>query len=203
MVDRKAAQKDFDAMAEFTSTAHFSYSDIHNQYITSGSSYDYKRVINEVSRIRNQTPEQTIEQLLDLGVLRYLPDGEFAIDVHETTRPGGGANYGVVLFDNNPDRPKVTYHEYGHSLQKIYESFDDETLSKLYTNVGLDISQEDKEDISDYTQYLNEMHAEAFAYSALLLRAKNGLEFLQISANAMHYAAYKTILGSKEKDTEF
>ena len=90
MVDEKIIEKDFDAMAEFTGTAHFSYSDIHNQHITSGSSYDYSRVINKVSKLRNQTPEQTTEQLIDVGVLKYLPEGEFAINVNETSRRGGG-----------------------------------------------------------------------------------------------------------------
>lgn len=204
MVDEKIIEKDFDAMAEFTGTAHFSYSDIHNQHITSGSSYDYSRVINKVSKLRNQTPEQTTEQLIDVGVLKYLPEGEFAINVNETSRRGGGVNFGgIVLFDNNPSMPLVTYHEYGHSLQSIYQPFDDKTMGWLYNNVGLDISKEDEGDVFDYMRYLHEMHADAFAYSSLLLRAKNSAEFLKISARAMFRAASQTIIGSKEKDTDY
>ncbi|MBQ8870924.1 MAG: hypothetical protein IJ019_06075 [Alphaproteobacteria bacterium] len=132
MVNKIGIQKDFDVLAEFTGTAAFSYNEIHNQYVTTSASYDYPRIIREVSKVRGWSHKKTKQELIKAGVLVYLSNGDFAIDVHSATRNGGGVNYaqGLVLFNFDKADSQVTYHEYAHSLQKVYDTFGKDNLKK-------------------------------------------------------------------------
>ncbi|MBE6450664.1 MAG: hypothetical protein E7016_01725 [Alphaproteobacteria bacterium] len=203
MVNEVGIQNDFDVLAEFTGTAAFSYNEIHNQYISTSTSYDYPRIIREVSKARGWSHEKTKQELIDAGVLVYLSNDEYAVDVHGTTRNGGGVNYnqGLVLFNFDKADSQSTYHEYAHSLQSIYETFNDNTLKQMYDNVGLDIKAESEFEKHDYTRYLKEMHADTFGFAALLLRAESLPEFLEISLRAMRRAAHMTVKGENQKNT--
>lgn len=197
-------QKDFDALAEFTGTAAIFYSDIHNEKVQTNTHYDYMKVISTVSKVRGWSEEKTITELEEKGVLKYQSDGDFVVNVGSGRNPGGGGNvdYGLVLFTYDDSRPEHIYHEYAHSLQHIYEVFDDTTIADMYQKSGVDMDKE-PEEAKDYRLYINEMHAEAFAYSAMLLRAKDTAEFVEIATKGLNYGTRNTKLGSKEKRTDY
>ncbi len=204
MVDEVLVKKDFEALAQYTKTPFFAYNDVHNENIPTDSRYDYPRIISEVSKLNGWSEIDTIKKLMDIGVLKYLSDGEFAVNVETSTRNGGGINYsGVVLFAYDYSNTATTYHEYAHSLQKITNVFDTDTVKKMYDNVGENYDKTRQSEIGDYLNYLNEMHSEAFAYSVMLLRAKDTTEFLEISKNALDYAMWQTENGNKEKYTRY
>ena len=197
-------QKDFDALAEFTGTASFTYCDIHNENVQTDTHYDYMKVISGVSKARGWSEEKTINELEKNGVITYQSDGNFVVNINESIKKGGGANYKgrIALFCYDDRRPEYFYHEYAHSLQDIYEVFDDTTIAEMYKKSGSDVKKE-AEEVDDYRFYINEMHAEAFAYSAMLLRAKDTIDFVKIAARGLDYGTRNTKLGSKEKKTSY
>jgi len=205
MVDKTGIKKDFEALAEFTGTAAFAYSDIHNQSINTASYYDYPRLISEISRVRGWAQSKTIQELINNKILVYSADGEFFINVGQSTRTGGGVsiNNGLVLFTHSSENASTIYHEYAHSLQEIYEPFDKDTIKKLYNDVKLDVRNILTNDVDDYKYYLNEMHAEAFAYCTLLLRAKSAKDFMDIAYQAIRYGVAATVAGNNEKLTDY
>lgn len=204
MVDEAFVRKDFEALAQYTKTPFFAYNDIHNENVPTASRYDYSRIISELSKLNGWSEIDTIKKLMDIDVLKYLSDGEFAVNVETSTRNGGGINCsGVVLFVYDYSDSATTYHEYAHSLQKITNVFDTDTVKKMYDNVGENYDETRQSEIGDYVSYLNEMHSEAFAYSVLLLRAKDTTEFLEIAKQSLDYAMAQTEIGNKEKDTRY
>ena len=205
MVDEVAIKKDFEKLAEFTGSAAFAYSDIHSQYVTTGTSYDYPKVIREVSRLKGWTQEKAKEELIKARVLQYTPEGEFIVNVGSSTRGGGGINYsqGLVLFSYDASDSQTIYHEYAHSLQNIYDTFGDEAFAQLYDNVGLDVNKESEFEKRDYKRYLKEMHSDTFGFAALLLRSEDRVEFLKIAMQAMRRAAIMTVHGDSERYTDY
>lgn len=202
-------QKDFDALAEFTGTAAIFYSDIHNENVeSSNTGYDYTTLVYRVSKARGWTEAQTIDELERIGVLKYQTDGNFVINLAESTKRGGGANHnnGTVLFCYDEQNPSVIYHEYAHSLQNIHNTISGSAVSKLYSDVGLHISKEQEknaDEIQDYFRYLNEIHADIFAYSAMLLRAKDTKEFIKFAVDALDRGTHTTIKGFFSKEMEY
>ena len=195
-------KKDFERLAALTGTASFAYEELHNENVNNYSHYDYEKVINAVSKAKNISYDEARNRLIDAGVLRYLADGDFAIDVGSSTRSGGGINYrgGLIQFCHSQRDAQVLYHEYAHSLQSMYHPFNDDVLNKMYNDSFMDMKKNTYMS-QDYYRYLNEMHSETFAYTIMLMRAKSTKEFMDIAAEALSYGASMTINGSKEKQT--
>ena len=140
--------------------------------------------------------------MVELQVLKYIPDGSFSVNVGESTRGGGGVNIGgEILFSYDNSAPQTTYHEYAHSLQGIRDVFDDKSIEKMYKDVWLNKKKQNPNSVRDYEKYLNEMHAEAFAYAVLLLRAKNFYDFEKHSLDAIKYGISMVLKGNQEKHT--
>ena len=183
MVKVSDINKDIRSISEKVGVAVFSYDDIHNENINNEFHYDYERVIAEVSRLQKIAPEEAEAQLVDRGILKPLPGGEYEVDVGETTRNGGGINYSSAFFSLSSKDYQIKYHELAHSLQEEYHLFDDEKVRRLYETAekGLKDSENKKDKLLDrrnYRLYLNEMHSETFGYAALMLRAENRRDFL-------------------------
>ena len=185
MIRADDIDKDITTLSERYKVAAFTYDNIHNPEINNRFHYDYKKVISEVARINNITYQSSETQLVERGVLKPLPFGEYEIEVGESTRSGGGLNYnGKVFFSYSNDDYHSAYHELAHSLQKIYKLFDKEKIDRLYEISGQtlnDKTHKNKKLINryDYVCYLNELHAGAFGSAALMLRADNRRDFLQ------------------------
>lgn len=204
MVNIADIQKDFRALAKFTKTASFAYSDIHNDTIATISGYDYQQIIDETARVKGISKQEATDLLVELTVLKYIPDGTFSVNVGESTRGGGGVNIGgEILFSYDNSTPQTIYHEYAHSLQNIKDVFDDKTIEKMYKDVWLNKKKQNPHAVNDYEKYLNEMHAEAFAYAVLLLRAKNFYDFEKHSLNAIKYGISMILKGQKEQKTRY
>ncbi len=189
MVKPSDINKDIRSISEKVGVALFSYDDIHNEAIDNEFHYDYKRVIQEVSRLQKTTPEEAEKNLVDKGILRFLPGGEYEVNVGGTTREGGGLNYGDAFFFLSSKDYQTKYHELAHSLQDKYDLFNNEKIDLLYDKSEKSLrSDENKEDKlldkENYKRYLNEMHSEVFGYGALLLRAESKRDFLKQALNA-------------------
>ncbi len=193
MVKASDINKDIRSIAEKVGVAVFSYDDIHNEGINNEFHYDYERVIAEVSRLQKITPKEAEAQLVERGILKPLPGGEYEVDVGGTTRGGGGINYGSAFFSLSSKDYQIKYHELAHSLQDEYGLFDDEKLNRLYETAEKGLKDgENKEDKlldrGNYLLYLNEMHSETFGYAALMLRAENRRDFLWQASQAYNSA---------------
>lgn len=190
MVKAADVNKDIKTIAEKVGTAVFSYNEIHNSEIKNNFHYDYQKVISEVSRLNGKDMTQ---ELLEQGVLSPLPGGEYRVDVGNTTKGGGGINFGgTAFFSFSANDYQTKYHELAHSLQKHYGLFSAETVDKMYNDAETKLGGKEKAegklaDRRDYKLYLNEMHSESFAFAALMLRAKGPIDFLY--QTAMTYAS--------------
>ena len=201
MVKASDINKDIRSIGEKVGVAVFSYDDIHNENINNEFHYDYERVIAEVSRLQKIAPKEAEAQLVERGILKPLPGGEYEVDVGGTTRGGGGINYGSAFFSLSSKDYHVKYHELGHSLQHKYGLFDDEKMNRLYETAEKGLKDgEDKEDRLlnrwDYHSYLKEMHSETFAYAALMLRAENRRDFLWQASQAYNSAISRNAMAA-------
>ena len=198
MVKASDINKDIRSIAEKVGVAVFSYDDIHNEGINNEFHYDYERVIAEVSRLQKITPKEAEAQLVERGILKLLPGGEYEVNVGGTTRDGGGINYGSAFFSLSSKDYQIKYHELAHSLQGKYGLFDDEKLNRLYETAEKGLKDgENKEDKlldrGNYYNYLKEMHSETFSYAALMLRAENRRDFLWQASQAYNSAINRNL----------
>ena len=201
MVKISEMEKDIKSIAEKVGTAVFFYNEIHNSNIDTKYKYDYQRVIDEVSRIHGR---DMTDELVDKGILSALPDGEYKVNVGESTEGGGGINYhGTAFFSYNKMDYETHYHELAHSLQKHYNLFNDELVDELYEKSGNGLSEEEKnKKLSDrviYKLYLNEMHSESFSYAAKMLRAENWWDFTKEAIKAYNKSVDRNNSGFKDK----
>lgn len=180
MVKATDINKDIKSIAEKVGTAVFSYNEIHNSKIKNNFHYDYQKVIDEVSRLNGR---DMTEELVGRGLLQPLPNGEYKVNVGNSTRNGGGLNYaGTAFFSFSPQDYQTIYHELAHSLQRTYDLFNKEKMDRVYAEAEKKLGGKEKAegkliDRGEYSRYLNEMHSESFAYAALMLRAKNPMDF--------------------------
>lgn len=183
MVKANDVNKDIREIAKKVKTAVFSYDEIHNSSIPNEFHYDYKKVISEVSSVKEISEEEAVKLLIGNGTLSTLPNGEYKVNVGKTTEGGGGLNYGGDTFFSLSSKDyRVKYHELAHSLQDEYDLFNGEKLDEIYQKTEASLkSGEKKEDKlvnrGTYKQYLNEMHSESFSYAAMMLRSENKLDF--------------------------
>lgn len=91
-------EQDIAAMSKETGTAVFSYDEIHHSKVDNELHYDYQKVIDGVSKAQNITANEAEKRLLERGVLRPMPNGEYVVNVGGATRDGGGTNYGGLAF---------------------------------------------------------------------------------------------------------
>ena len=120
MVKAVDVDKDIRMIAEKVGVAVFSYDEIHNKNIVNEFHYDYQRVIQDVSKAQKITPDEAEAALSKSGVLKLLPNGEYEVNVGESTKGGGGINYGSVFFSITSKDYTTKYHELAHSLQTQY-----------------------------------------------------------------------------------
>jgi len=200
MVKAREVNRDIRSIAAKVKTAVFSYDDIHNSGINNEYHYDYEKIIKEVAKINDWDDEKAKHELIKLGILSPLPNGEYKVEVGTTTKNGGGLNYhGTTFFTLSNDAYEVKYHELAHSLQLKYNLFDDEKIGKLYRTSAKGIDEGKADDLQvdkiEYKQYLKEMHSESFAYAAMMLRAENPLDFAKQVYKAYNDARLKNLSG--------
>ena len=168
-------EQDIAAMSKETGTAVFSYDEIHHSKVDNELHYDYQKVIDGVSKAQNITANEAEERLLERGVLRPMPNGEYVVNVGGATRDGGGTNYGgLAFFTFSKEDAHSQYHEMAHSYQKQENLFDEDKLDKMYaiSEKGLDERDNKSDKLADrntYKSYLREVHADVFAQTALML----------------------------------
>ena len=200
MVKLADVKRDLEKFSYFTKTPMFNYNDIHSENVKNSSHYDYEKIISDVCRIKNISRRDAIKNLIYKQIFRYLPNGEFMV-YSQKAQSGGGTNFnGFVAFysDNSLSTP---YHEAAHSLQKTLNVFDDDKKKKLYQDVGLDFEKEPPSHKDDYNLYLNEIHAECFAYFSLLLHSESDFDFANIAFEALHQGATHVFNGFVESKT--
>lgn len=193
--------RDIAQMTAITGTAEFSYNDIHNSGVDNAFHYDYKRVIDGVSKAKKIDATEAEKMLLEDGALRPLPDGEYMVDVGYSTRGGGGRNKsGDVFFTFSREDTHNRYHEMAHSFQKSDGLFDDAALDKMYAVAerGLQPGEDKTAKLADresYRQHLKEVHADVFAQAALMLREENGVGFMKQALYAQSYGESRNAEG--------
>lgn len=198
MVNIAEVNKDLMVIGEKHGVAYFSYDDIHNSSVQSQSHWDYKKVINDYAKAQKMSDREAEVALCKMNILQPLPNGEYSVDVGETTRNGGGLNYGGSLFFTARSQDiKVKYHELAHTLQKEYGLFSAKTIDEIYENQRANGATDDKlADKVDYVRYLNEMHSECFAACALLLRSKSPIDFFRQSSYLFNYNLQQSASGA-------
>ena len=196
MVKAADVNRDIEAIAKDTGTTVFSYEEVHNDKIDNVYHYDYELVIKRFAETHNISEQAAKRRLIKNGILRMLPNGEYEVDVGNTTRGGGGTNYkkARVMFSFRENDFHTKYHELAHSIQNKYKLFDPGFIKEY-----VEKEQEKYKDSSsgtvtpgEYMQYLKEMHAEAFAFSAMLLRAENEREFLKLLTKTYNKGVLRT-----------
>lgn len=195
-------ERDIRVISEKVGTAVFTYDEIHNENVGNKYGYDYKRVIEEVSRL-NGGKDMT-QALINQGILKPLPGGEYKVVVGLSTEDGGGINYdGMAFFSSVKSDYETHYHELAHSLQKHYQLFNDKTMDEMYEKSEKRLSEEDKNkklaDREIYRRYLTEMHSEAFAYGAKMLRAENWWDFTKEAFLAYKTSIIRNVYAVKDK----
>ncbi len=194
-------EQDITAMSQETGTAVFSYNDIHNAKVDNELHYDYKKVIDGVSAAQKISSTEAEKKLLDCGVLRPLPNGEYMVDVGYTTRAGGARNKnGIAFFTFSDEDIHNQYHEMAHSYQRRGNLFDDDKLDKMYSvsEKGLLPNENRVEKLADrdtYKAYLKETHAEIFAQTALMLRTNNAISFAKQAVYAQSFGENRNATG--------
>ena len=210
-----SVEKDLAAMSAETGTAMFSYNELHHSKAGGELHCDYKKVIDGVSKAQKITHSEAEKKLLECEALRPLPNGEYAVDVGYTTRNGGGRNHGGTVFFTFSDSDiHNKYHEMAHSYQKQQDLFNDAKLDKMYavSEQGLKAGESKEEKLADketykktYKTYLKEAHSEIFAQTALMLRKRTTLGFMEQALYAQSYGEARNaegfIAGIMDKDT--
>lgn len=204
-------EKDLAAMSAETGTAMFSYNELHHSKVDSALHLDYKKVIDGVSKAQHITPLEAEKELLRTEALRPLPNGEYMVDVGYTTRNGGGRNHGGVVFFTFSDADTHNkYHEMAHSYQKQQDLFNDAKLDKMYaiSEQGLKSGESKEDKLAEramYKAYLKEAHSEIFAQTAMMLRKRTTLGFMEQALYAQSYGEARNaegfIAGIMDKDT--
>ena len=198
MVKVSDVNKDICAISAKAGVAVFCYDDIHNASVNNEFHYDYQKVIDEVARLENISKEEAEKDLFKKGVLTPLPNGEYKVEVQDEIFDG--VNYGSVFFVNQSKDCELKYHELAHSLQKKYGLFAEDAIDRVYEKVTMDMSLAQKRskekgltEVSrdEYVTYLKEMHAESFAYAAMMLRAENKVDLVWQQARAYGEAVLK------------
>lgn len=196
MVKASDINKDIKSIAEKVRTAVFFYDDIHNDNVDNMFHYDYQKVIDEVSRLNGR---DMTEELVENGILKPLAYGEYAVDVGDSTRGGGGINYrGTAFFSFSDKDYHIRFHELAHSLQSHYGLFDNGKLDKLYEGASKGLGDKADKKLVDrvtYSLYLNEMHSESFSYAAMMLRAKNPFDFAKQAMRAYNSGLMMNFIG--------
>lgn len=194
-------EQDIAAMSKETGTAVFSYDEIHHSKVDNELHYDYQKVIDGVSKAQNITANEAEERLLERGVLRPMPNGEYVVNVGGATRDGGGTNYGgLAFFTFSKEDAHSQYHEMAHSYQKQENLFDEDKLDKMYaiSEKGLDERDNKSDKLADrntYKSYLREVHADVFAQTALMLREKSTFGFAKQALYAQSHGESRNAEG--------
>ncbi len=170
-------------------TAVFAYEDIFNPEIDNEFHYDYNRVIKGYSQVKKISIKEAEEKLIEQGVLRPLPNGEYKVNVGGSTEKGGGLNYHGEVFFSFDQKDYITkYHELAHSLQSEYDLFNEDKIKAKYDIAERRLTEEQKQDLlidkGNYHHYLKEMHSESFAYAAMMLRSSNTFDFIRQMSSA-------------------
>ena len=196
-----SVERDLAAMSAETGTAMFSYNELHHSKAGGELHCDYKKVIDGVSKAQKITHSEAEKKLLECEALRPLPNGEYLVDVGYTTRNGGGRNHGGTVFFTFSDSDiHNKYHEMAHSYQKQGNLFDDAKLDKMYeiSEKGLKAGESKEEKLADketYKTYLKEAHSEIFAQTALMLRKRTTLGFMEQALYAQSYGEARNAEG--------
>ena len=200
MVKARDINKDIKAISEKVGVAVFAYEDIFHPKVKNEFHYDFEKVIAECANVKKISHEEAEKNLIEAKVLKPLPNGEYKIDVGESTRNGGGINYSEVFFSFNQSDYRTKYHELAHSLQDKYDLFNEENVQKQYDAAGKGLSDEQKKDLladkGDYNHYLKEMHSESFSYAAMMLRSSNSLDFIRQMSAAYNAGSVRNLLAT-------
>ena len=200
MVKLADVKRDLEKFSNFTKTPMYNYNDIHSENVKNSSHYDYEKIISDVCRIKNISRRDAIKNLIYKQIFRYLPNGEFMVNT-QMAQLGGGTNFKNFVAFYNDYSLSTPYHEMAHSFQKTLNVFDNNKKKKLYHDVGLDFDKEPDSLKKDYGLYLNEMHAECFAYFSLLLRSESDFDFANIAFYALNTGATHVLKGFVESKT--
>jgi len=200
MVKVADVNKDLKTIGQKFGVASFSYDEIHNSSVQTQSHWDYKKVIGDYAKAQKISNREAEASLCEMNILQPLPNGEYSVDVGETTRGGGGVNYGGGLFFTARLQDiKVKYHELAHTLQKEYGLFSAKTIDGIYENQLANGATEDKlADKVDYKLYLDEMHSECFAACALLLRSNSPIDFFRQSSRLFNETLQRSFAGATD-----
>lgn len=190
MFNVEKINNDIKAISEEVEMPIFSYDEIHRENTKNHFNYDYQQVIDGVSRIHGS---DMTKSLVFANVLLPLPYGEYEVNVGDSTFYGGATNYnGLAIFVFSKDDYQAKLHELAHSLVDKYEFLDDNFIDKLYAKDG---KVDKKKDFNrdNYKIYTEELFADVFSYSALLLRTDNWKDFAKLAKKSY----FKSILEQK------
>ena len=179
MVKVTDVNKDIEAIAAETGVSVFTYAEIHNDAVNNKFHYDYNLVISRYAKDNKISEQKAKERLIKSGILRMLPNGEYEVNVGTATRNGGGRHFGgtKIIFTYSSVDFRTKYHELAHSVQQKYSVLDRCYVGQRFEQLEKECKDEKFVSKLDFEKYISEMHAEAFSFAALLLRAENKSEF--------------------------
>ncbi|MBR1756443.1 MAG: hypothetical protein IJ738_02610 [Alphaproteobacteria bacterium] len=192
--------QDMAEMSKETGTAVLSYNDIHRTQVNNELHFDYKKVIDSVSKAKHISSTEAEKLLLEKGALTPMPNGEYMVRVGHSTEHGGGRNIGngTVFFTFSEKDKHNQYHEMAHSYQAKDNLFNDAAMDKMYavSEKGLGSGEQGKlADRDTYKTYLKEAHAEIFAQTALMLRKNSALGFGMQALYAQSLGEFRNTAG--------
>lgn len=195
MFNIEKINNDIKAISEEVEMPIFSYEEIHREGTGNHFNYDYQQVIDGVSRIHGC--DMTKALIFD-NILIPLPYGEYEVNVGDSTIYGGATNYSnmaIFVFGKNDYQTKL--HELAHSLVDKYNFLNDEFIDELYAKDGKVIKKREF-DRSNYKIYIEELFADIYSYSLLLLRTDNWKDFAKLAKKSY----FKSILEQKDALTD-
>ena len=185
MVNVSDIYKDFNAFSKETGDLVWTYRDIFAADGKNEFGYNYQKIIDDASR---KIGLDATQDLIENGILHPMALGEYEVNCGAVVKNGGGVStsYGIFVSDNTD--LAMVYHELAHAFQNKLDVFQRYPLQKKYDDSLEELAKKNSSlnlvDFWDYKTHLNEVHAEVFAYCAMMLRAENTLDFYKQATQA-------------------
>lgn len=170
--------KDFQAFSKATNDNVWAYRDIFDTNGKNEFGYNYQKIIDEASQ---KIGHDVTQELVENGILHPMALGEYEVDCGGAVKNGGGISTEYGIFVSDGTDLATVYHELAHAFQKKLNVFKQYPLFENHKEIQEKLAKENSStklvDFFDYNRYINEVHAEVFAYCAMMLRAENSLDF--------------------------
>lgn len=219
MSDIKQIYQDFDYMCREYNCIYFDYQDLH-AYDAGGHPSAMKDFLHKSEAFLGPKYREIL--LKEDLIVPYF-DGDYDFKFFDNLQNGGASFYGMlgddygmqkkmlIFFSCETENDRYNmYHEAGHVMQSELDLFDNNFLYKMYEFYikGIKNDTDGKlskkmADISEYSTYLWEAHADAFASACMLLRAKDDADFRKTNRRLYIDAGSNLFWALRDKSQEY